>query len=110
MPLRICVLGNTLREAHRLLDLLVFENKDQVSHIKNRTAYFKDGTTFTPCSATCPDFMQGFRFDQVFCGEIRAEEMTSKEYIRYLCTLGALRRATDRSCVPKEFIWQYLSF
>jgi hypothetical protein len=102
MVLRICILGNTLKDAERLLGALCEANADGIYRRRHDVGIMNDGTELIAVSASGYQRMCGHRFDQVFY-----ERRSLFSYCVSYCDAIEYLRAhcLGHSAVPNEFQW-----
>lgn len=99
---RICVLGNTIDDAVRLLDILCQDNEDIIYRRRRSVGIMNDGTELIAMSIENKDSFIAYVFDYVFyeknrLGSYCSDYGASIEYIQKSCMM--------HSRVPAEFQW-----
>ena len=101
MLARICVLGRSLKEAERLLDILCEANADSVYRRRKNVGIMTDGTELIACSVEDEWAFVGEYFDYVFY---------DIDDLAHFCVfhgdiLEQLSCRMGHSPVPREFQW-----
>lgn len=102
MSPRVCVLGETMDKAIKLLDILSGENCDHMFRRRRDVGIMHDGTELIAMGLDDFDKMQGWHFDYVFYGDnllvpYCKNHGSAMEYLEQRCLV--------RSVVPREFQW-----
>lgn len=99
---QICVLGNTLEGAFKLLDILCEANPGLICYKRRDLAVMADGTELIPMSIQDGTRFAGRRFDYIFyekgvLGSYCVNYGLAIEYITQYCMMP--------SVIPDEFRW-----
>lgn len=99
---RVCILGTTLGDAERLLDVLCKENPDDIYRRRVGVGIMNDGTELIAMSVQDRSCFYGRTFDYVFYERDRLAEycLLYGDVIEYL-----QQRCLSRSEIPEKFQW-----
>ena len=102
MPLKVCVLGESLKEAVGLLDKLCEANADDIFRRRTSVGIMSDGTELLAFGADDMYRLRGWRFDYIFYEDGMLPTFCWKH--------GAAMEYLEQGCltnsgVPREFQW-----